>query len=185
MRKILIGVIFFFCLNSGFGYSQEVKKDTISIEKDSVSKEVPAAILELVRQFDKQVKEAKAQKKQQIVDPPALEIDGIIMDETMSKSGREFYELFFANWVKPIGFSNYYIKIKERPFQFNNTLIEVYLKEQLIYQQMMKRRYDEVEQMAKSAVGVTQKQIYKLVMAQQALQKEREQFIKQQKTKSN
>jgi len=182
MKKLLIVVFIFF---GPLLYAQESSINTITEKKDSSSKEVPAAILELVKQYDKQVKEAKAQQKQQIIDPPALEIDGIIMDETMSKSGREFYELFFAYWVKPLGYTNYYLKIKERPFQFNNTLIEVYLKEQLIYQQMMKRRFDEVEQMAKSAVGVAQGQIHREIIAKQALLKEKNQFNQINKAKSN
>ncbi|MBR8535675.1 hypothetical protein KDU71_08910 [Carboxylicivirga sediminis] len=149
---------------------------------DSTQKEVPEAILELVRQYDKAVKEARS--KQQIVEPPTLEIDGIIMDETMSKSGREFYEIFFANWSKPTGYSNYYLKIKEKPFQFNNTIIEVYLKEQLIYQQMMKRRYDEVEQMAKGAVVVAQQQIYREIKVQREILEQQRRYQEQER-KSN
>jgi len=181
MQKLMIG-FFLFLLCGNLSYPQEPQKDTVIRTRDSLSREVPANILELVRQYDKQVKQAKAR---QIVDPPVLEIDGIVMDETMSKSGREFYELFFANWVKPNGYTNYYIKIKERPFQFNNTLIEVYLKEQLLYQQMLKRRFDEVEQMAKSAIGVVQSQIHREIVARQSLLKELNQIKKSNKPKSN
>jgi len=144
------------------------QNDTV-LKRDSVKKEVPQAIIDLVKEYDRQIKEIETQRKQQLVKPPTLEIDGIVMDETMSKSGREFYELFFSYWTKPVGYSNYYIKIKERPFQFNNTVIEVYLKDKLLYQQMMRRRYDEVEVMAKQAVGITQQQIYNEIIAQRAL----------------
>lgn len=146
--------------------------DTIK-QQDTTVNEVPAAIQELVRQYDKQVKEANNRSRQlQVVDPPASEIDGIIMDETMSKSGRDFYEIFFANWQKPRAYKNYYVKIKERPFRMNTTLIEVYLKEQLMYQQILKRRFDEVEQMAKQAVLIVQRQIYYELRAQQALEQQ-------------
>ncbi len=158
------------------------KQDTTRV--DSTQKEVPEAILELVKQYDKAVKEARVQHRKQYVEPPKLEIDGIIIDETMSKSGREFYEIFFANWSKPVGYSNYYLKIKERPFQFNNTVIEVYLKEQLIYQQMMRRRYDEVEQMAKSAVYTAHQHIYKEIRAKRAILEQQRRY-KTNQIKSN
>ncbi|MCG8579635.1 MAG: curli production assembly/transport protein CsgE [Bacteroidales bacterium] len=158
-------------LIANFGVKAQ-KIDSIK-QQDTIKKEVPAAIQELVRQYDKQVKEANKKRQQvRVVDPPASEIDGIIMDETMSKSGRDFYEIFFANWQRPRGYRNFYIKIKEKPFRMNTTLIEVYLKEQLMYQQILKRRFDEVEQMTKQAVLVVQRQIYYELRAQQALKQQ-------------
>lgn len=155
--------------------AQQTVKDTV-VEKDSVKKEVPQAILNLVKEYDRQLKEQKLSQQKQLIEPPTLEIDGIVMDETMSKSGREFYELFFSYWRKPVGYKNYFIKIKERPFRMNNTVIEVYLKEQLLYQQMMRRRYDEVEMMAKQAIGVVEQQIINEIIAQQALIRQQQQL---------
>ncbi len=170
MKRVILLLIFIGTLFGGQCQEVQVKKDTLI---DSVKKDVPPAILELVKQYDKQVKEASAKRQQmQIVDPPASEIDGIIIDESLSKSGRDFYELFFSNFTKPKGYKNYHIKIKERPFRMSTTLIEVYLKDQLMYQQILKRRYDEVEQMAKDAVDVLQDQMYYELRAQQALQQQ-------------
>ncbi|TRX66458.1 CsgE family curli-type amyloid fiber assembly protein [Carboxylicivirga sp. M1479] len=164
MYKWIVIVLYSFLIKS-FALCQS----NDSTEQDSVRKEVPQAIIDLVKEYDRQVKEAEKNRKQQLVKPATLEIDGIIMDETMSKSGREFYELFFSYWQKPKGYRNYYVKVKERPFQLNNTVIEVYLREQLLYQQMMRRRYDEVEAMAKVAVSIVQQQIYKEIIAQRAI----------------
>jgi curli production assembly/transport component CsgE len=169
MCRIVLIVILAIVINNG--YCQEVpQRDTLV---DTTKRDVPESILELVKQYDKQVKEANAKRQQlQIIDPPASEIDGVIMDETLSKSGRDFYELFFANFIKPQGYKNYYIKIKERPFRMSTTLIEVYLKEQLMYQQILKRRFDEVEEMAKESVEVIQYQMYYELQSQRALQQQ-------------
>lgn len=143
---------------------------------DSTKSKVPESILKLVEEYDRQVKAIQKSKEKTIIKEPVLEIDGVVMDETMSKSGREFYEIFFSNWRKPVAYKNYYIKIKERPFRMNNTVIEVYLKERLLYQQMMRRRYDEVEMMAKQAVSSVERQIIKEIIAQQALIRQQQQL---------
>lgn len=45
----------------------------------------------------------------------ALEIDGLILDETRSKIARDFYELFYNNWVPPYGVKDFLITIRELP----------------------------------------------------------------------
>ncbi|WP_439184219.1 CsgE family curli-type amyloid fiber assembly protein [Carboxylicivirga taeanensis] len=125
-------------------------------------KTAPDALIEMVKEFERQKEEAKKKIDVHIVDPPPMEIDGIVMDETMSKAGRDFYEVFFSSWVKPKDFKNYYIKIKERPFRMNTTLIEVYVSEVLIYQAVLKRRYDDIVDMVKLAKDYTLAYINKL-----------------------
>ncbi len=132
---------------------------------DTVKKNIktaPDALIEMVKEFERQKEEAKKKIDVHIVDPPPMEIDGIVMDETMSKAGRDFYEVFFSSWVKPKDFKNYYIKIKERPFRMNTTLIEVYVSEVLIYQAVLKRRYDDIVDMVKLAKDYTLAYINKL-----------------------
>lgn len=132
---------------------------------DTVKKKIkkaPDALIKMVKEFERQKGEAKKKIDARIVDPPAMEIDGIVMDETMSKAGRDFYEVFFSIWVKPKDFKNYYIKIKERPFRMNSTLIEVYVSDVLVYQAVLKRRYDDIVDMVKLAKGYTLAYINKL-----------------------
>ncbi len=54
-----------------------------------------------------------------------LEIDGLLIDETKTKSGRDFYEYFYKDWTAPIGAKNYTIYITEKPYRLNNTIIEI------------------------------------------------------------
>ncbi len=138
MRVIILYVIILAPIHC---WSQTTQSDSLK------NKEVPQAVKNLLNQYKEQTEKAKKER----LPPVRMEIDGIIMDETMSKAGRDFYEIFFSQWVRPKGFYNYYIKIKERPFRFNNTMIEVYLNETLLYQSMLQRRYDDIEQMAKES----------------------------------
>lgn len=43
------------------------------------------------------------------------DVDGMVLDETRSKTGRDFYNAFYAAWAKPDGVSNYIIRISEKP----------------------------------------------------------------------
>lgn len=134
---------------------------------DTIKKDVPAIIEQLVREYDRQVKASKEGRV--VAEVPILEIDGIIIDESMSKSGREFYELFFKNWVKPKELHNYYLKVKERPFRMNITLIEVYFKDNLVYQAVLQRRYDDIVEMVKVAIHRTELYADQIMQAQKAL----------------
>ncbi len=164
VKKIIIAL---FCLLAcNLAKCQNQQSDTTK----KVFKEAPEALKELIREYEHQKKEAqKKHKTVTIVDPPAMEIDGIIIDETMSKAGRDFYEIYFSQWVKPTDFKNYYIKIKERPFRMNSTLIEVYLKDTLVYQAVLQRRYDDIVEMVKMARTYTLAYINKLKQDRQNL----------------
>ncbi|TAJ11454.1 hypothetical protein DMA11_16840 [Marinilabiliaceae bacterium JC017] len=86
------------------------------------------------------------------LDPDDLEIDGMVIDETMTKSGREFYELFFKYWTPPETVKGYSIFISEKPYRLNNTLLEIRIDETIIYQSLMQRRYDLIDEMAKQSI---------------------------------
>jgi curli production assembly/transport component CsgE len=82
-----------------------------------------------------------------------LEIDGLIVDETKTKGGRDFYEYFYNNWEEPLGASNYTIIIKELPFRLSTTQIQVLVNDEyLVYQSPLQQRYDIVIEMSKIAL---------------------------------
>ena len=82
-----------------------------------------------------------------------LEIDGLIVDETKTKGGRDFYEYFFNNWEEPNGASDYSITIKEMPFRMSTTQIQVLVNnEHVIFQSPLQQRYDIVIEMSKMAL---------------------------------
>jgi len=83
-----------------------------------------------------------------------LEIDGLIVDETKTKGGRDFYEYFYNNWEEPLGANNYSITIKEMPFRMSTTQIQVLVNnEYVVFQSPLQQRYDIVIEMSKMAIG--------------------------------
>jgi len=85
-----------------------------------------------------------------------LEIDGLIIDQTKTKSGREFYDYFFRDWEPPKGASNYTIYIEEKPFRLNTTFIEILINETLIYQSFLQPRSEFLENLAQESIATTQ-----------------------------
>lgn len=77
-------------------------------------------------------KSQQNQNQNQSQNLDALEIDGLILDETRSKIARDFYELFYNNWVPPYGVKDFLITIRELPgrglgatvsIEVNNTVV--------------------------------------------------------------
>jgi len=80
-----------------------------------------------------------------------MEIDGLIMDQTMTKVGRDFYDMFFSVWIAPPKARNYTITIKEMVLPGVATQIIVSVNETEVFKQRVQPRYEVLEQMSKYA----------------------------------
>lgn len=77
-----------------------------------------------------------------------LEIDGLIIDETISKIGRDFFELFYSNWKPPKNATNYTIRINEKISPGMATQIAFYINDKELFKQKVQPRYDYLEMLA-------------------------------------
>lgn len=82
-----------------------------------------------------------------------LEIDGLIVDNSVTKMGRDFYDIFMSNWEAPQGAKNYTITIRERPAMGISSIVTVEINDQQILEIPLQPRYDIIEEMAGHAVG--------------------------------
>lgn len=85
-----------------------------------------------------------------------LELDGLIVDDTKTKSGRDFYDIFYSNWNPPANAKNYTITISEKPYRLNNTLVVVTINESIAYQSVLQPRQDIIENQSYEAISVSQ-----------------------------
>ncbi|MDX8339498.1 CsgE family curli-type amyloid fiber assembly protein [Draconibacterium sp. IB214405] len=106
-----------------------------------------------LKQLIKELTEEKAEKVSKDAD---LEIDGLLFDETKTKSGRDFYDLFFRDWEAPANSKNYSIFITEKPYRLTTTQIQIKINETLVFQSFLQPRGDIVEALAQQAVSQTQ-----------------------------
>ena len=81
-----------------------------------------------------------------------LEIDGLVVDETRSKLGRDFYEAFYGLWTAPEGAFNFTVTIQERIVPNLGTRVIVQVNSETVYQMQLSPRYEVIEAVARQAV---------------------------------
>lgn len=129
-------------------------------QKDSIkTKPAPEYLKKLVNQVILQ-----SQKSTE----PEIEIDGLLVDDTKTKTGKDFYDLFYASWEAPSGAKNYTITITEKPFRLSSTLIVVSINDTPVYQSVLQPRQDIVEGLSQDAISTTQSYLanYEEIMRQ-------------------
>lgn len=91
----------------------------------------------------------------------SFEIDGLLIDETLTKTGHDFYDIFYSKWEAPASIYNYTITIRERPIRGRSFQIYIMLNDVEIFEQNLQPRYDIVEAMAEYAVEYTKNYLLK------------------------
>ena len=119
------------------GQIDTIRKDSIQINK------APEALEKLINNI------TTSKKKNNEID---LEVDGLLFDETRTKSGRDFYDLFYNKWTAPPNSKNYSIFIQEKPFRMSTTLVEIKINETMVYQAVIQPRYDYLETISDQAI---------------------------------
>jgi curli production assembly/transport component CsgE len=84
-----------------------------------------------------------------------LEIDGMLIDETKTKGGRDFFEQFYMKWESPPNAKNFTIFVSESPYRLTVTQIEVKLNETLVFRSFLQPRAEIIEEYAEYAVAQT------------------------------
>jgi curli production assembly/transport component CsgE len=90
----------------------------------------------------------------QALDPMDLEIGEMVFDETITKVGRDFYELFFNGWSNPTDITDFSISISEMPMPGVGTQITVTIDDQEILKQFIRPNQEMIEMLAEYSVGL-------------------------------
>ena len=88
-----------------------------------------------------------------------IEIDGLIIDETKTKAGRDFYELFYNNWLAPQKAKDYTIYIAEEPARGRSTIIRVSINDQIVFRRFLQSRFDVIEELSRNALRAAARQL--------------------------
>jgi len=81
-----------------------------------------------------------------------IEIEGIIVDATQTKIGKDFYDLFYQQWSQVDNLPYQSITISEKALPQLGSQVTVQIEDQLIFQQVIQPRYEVIEQMVSYAV---------------------------------
>ncbi|WP_179222968.1 CsgE family curli-type amyloid fiber assembly protein [Pontibacter ummariensis] len=130
-------------------------------EQGRVQKLVPQDTTERKRTELPESYEQRSPYEQHIKRSADLEIDGLIVDETITKIGRDFYEVFNRQWEAPPMASNYTILIEEMPARGNTSIVSLSVNDEKLFEQAMQPRYDIIEEIASYMVGAVYEYLVK------------------------
>lgn len=133
------------------------EQDVPAKQKDAKAKK-PSAAEERIRKLIETIKEERAATKEEIAAEEQLmaEITGLIIEETMTKIGYEFYEYFFLLWKPPqLGRRHYNILISERASPLWGSWIKVNIDENTVWSRVLRPRSEEIEEAVKEAIEAT------------------------------
>lgn len=151
-------IVFCFLFDSSLVLAQELSGEKTQNKDAESSDEIKEKTLETQKTLELLFKEMqnKIEKEgeTQETKEPALEIDGLIMNETKTKIGRDFYDYFFTLWVAPPGIQNYTIFIIEKPLGVMGSLIWVKINDTFIYGNKHKPSIRDIENGATSSVNI-------------------------------
>jgi hypothetical protein len=83
---------------------------------------------------------------------PMLGIGQLVVDETVSRSGSYFYDVFYRLWSPPEDARFMSVVLSEQPLPGQGTLIAIRLDGELVFQARLSQREEEAEQLAHQAV---------------------------------
>ena len=90
-----------------------------------------------------------------------LEIDGLIIDETRSKTARDFYDFFYSKWIAPVNAKDYSIRIRELPSRGRVARITVEVNDRPLYTRVLQPRLELIEDMSKQAIRIVRQHLDK------------------------
>lgn len=124
-------------------------------EKVSETREILESLLGKIK------KEIEQEEKTQEIKEPVLEIDGLIIDETKTKIGRDFYDFFYTLWEAPEEIKNYTIYILEKPTGTMGSLIWIKVNDDFVYGNRHKPNREEIENGSKYGINFVQQYLFR------------------------
>ncbi|RPD47785.1 hypothetical protein DNI29_10100 [Hymenobacter sediminis] len=147
-----LGCWAFFCLLSAAASAQGTKPAAKpKVQKESEGAPLPAKKLEEALQLLLKATSDSSQNRQRRQFRPT-EIEGLVMDQTITKVGHDFYDEFFTKWDPPADMGDYTIVIREKPARGTSTLISVEVNDNELLELPLQPRAEVIEEMAAYAL---------------------------------
>ena len=89
--------------------------------------------------------------------PQSYGITGLVVDETRTTIGRDFYDVFYEAWQAPEGSVNYTVVVEEQPVPSLGTRVIVRINDDVAFDTRLQPRYDQVREAALIAVSYAQR----------------------------
>ncbi|MVN75971.1 hypothetical protein GO988_06510 [Hymenobacter sp. HMF4947] len=81
---------------------------------------------------------------------------GLVFDQTLTKLGRDFFELFYNAFEAPAGVLDYTVNIIERPGRIGSAVVALTVNDVELFETPLPPRYDQMGELATQAVAAAQ-----------------------------
>ncbi|MBB1140448.1 CsgE family curli-type amyloid fiber assembly protein [Myroides sp. WP-1] len=109
-----------------------------------------------------QIEEEANKAKQEDIPYGQINFKGIVVDETKTKAGRDFYQLYYSNYLSSNINSEHIITITETITLGNNTKITLKTNQALIFEFFVRTQYDYLKSMSNTALTLTLRHLEQL-----------------------
>jgi len=83
-----------------------------------------------------------------------IEVSGLVIDETITKLGKDFYDLVYSKWESIAPPSNLSVFISEKPMPSLGSQISIKVDDNLIFQQVIRPNEETLNELSDYAVSV-------------------------------
>jgi len=97
---------------------------------------------------------------------------GMVIDDTRSRLGSDFYQAFYKYWEEPREHNGYQIRISDLPARGRSFRLLIHLDDRQVVNTFLPQKYDDIEDLAKRAVRVMHYQVNNAQQLQNALDAE-------------
>jgi curli production assembly/transport component CsgE len=115
-----------------------------TVRKERQVKELPKSVRQMITRLGDD-------KEMAVNGVDEIEVDGLIIDETISKMGHDFYDMFYSQWTPPDVDFNYTIYIQEKPVPGMGSVVSVLVNEEELVSQRIQPRAELIEAVAEYA----------------------------------
>lgn len=91
-----------------------------------------------------------------------VEVNGLILDQTQTRIGQQFYENFVMFWESPSEIEDYNILVTEMASPIWGSWVRIEVNTVMVYEDLLKPRSENVEESAKKAVESVREYLYRL-----------------------
>lgn len=85
-----------------------------------------------------------------------ISINGLVIDDSRTKTGRDFYDAFYSRWEAPRGAEDFNITIKELPARGRISQVAILVNDNQVMVRLVQPRLDLIEELAAQSVVALQ-----------------------------
>jgi len=93
--------------------------------------------------------------------PEGVSVGGLVINDTRTTIGRDFYDVFYSRWETPKGAENVMIRVYEQPRPNLGTRIVVDVEDRTVFRANLRPRFEQIKQAARAALARSHRYVKK------------------------